>query len=1106
MAIGRRRPLSPGQERLWFLTRLQAGARPYEVPVAFRFDGPLDVAALGTALARVVERHDVLAGQIHDGPHELTLEVTGWPERLPVMDWQPPGGVDWRPGRVLAVGELPELVLPPGRMMAVRLLRADERLHVLHLVIHHLAFDGASFPVLCDELCRAYRATIDDPAGAAPLPPLPACYPDYVRWQRERRGSPAVRDRLARTVRALAGAAELDLATDAPRPSPMSYRGASHSFTIGADRAAQVRRFAADQAATPFMVLAAVYAVTLSRRAAPARDFLIGTPLAGRDRPEWEPLIGLFAEMAALRARLSPTTSFRELVRSIRDEVVRAADGGTVPFDRIVAELRPGTQELSRPPLCPATIQVLYQTPATAEAAGVSIQPLPVARRTCEVELALHVVASADLPAVVEYAADLFTPGTVARIAEEFLTLCDGLLGDPDRPVTAVDHHGPRRQALVAAGDAGPRGTGPGPGVPDVFRVRVAAAGAAPAVRCHDTTLSFPALDADSDRLAHRLREAGVRRGDVVAVAVDRDQRLPGTLLGVLKAGAAYLPLDPDLPPARVATILQAARPVLAVTGGAAGRAATGMELPTLPVTGPAPAVGGKLPVVTGADLAYVLFTSGTTGEPKGVAVTHQGVVSLAARPTHVRAGSCDVVAQLAPLSFDASTFEIWTALLNGAAVAVSPTTRPTPSALHGFVKQHRVTIMSLTSGLLRVVADERPELLGGLRYLVTGGDVVPPAQVARILERHPGLRVRAVYGPTEVTAFASVAALDRPDPTRPVPLGLPIPGRETYVVNGEHLASPGVPGEILVGGAGLAVGYLNRPALTAERFVPHPIRPGARLYRTGDIGQWGAGGMLEFVGRADRQVKVRGFRVEPAEVEAVLAGHPAVRLCSVQAHRRDRDATLVAHVVAASQVTGEDLLTYLRDRLPAYCLPSRVRLHDRLPLTGQGKVDAAALAAGADDPLADARARAPARPPEGHEELVLSVWRAVLGDPTVDLDSDFFASGGSSLSALQVAAQLERRTGRQVPVRVLFTEPTVPGLARWLAQADAADAPADALAGAADAAEAPAGAVGAPAGARDPDGASSPEDDAALVQAVTGASADEVAALVDRLTSASDR
>lgn len=1020
------RPVSLAQEQFWLQRKLYPDAALLAVPVMLRLKGPLDLRALGAAVGAVVQRHDVLSGWIEERGDEIVHIPAPWPAELDLLVLDSDGPIE--ESHELVPGELPDLLLPGDRLLAARVVRRAPDDHVLQLQIDHVVFDGASEQLLVDEIRTAYEAICAGRPAADTGPPLPSSYVDFAQWQREWVASDEGQAMLDACREALADAGELVLVTDRPRRAEMSFRGAGHYFEIGAGLTAQIRQFSAAHRVTPFMTLTAVFAVAMSRRADGNRDFLIGVPHLGRDHPDWAQLIGLFTNVVPTRVQLPPGQSFAELVRAIRAETVRAIGHSRIPFQNIVDAVRP-VRDLTRVPLCPVTFQLRYDSLPAGRSGDIAVWQEPTYAPASEFELTLSVMdGETEFSASIEYATDLFDTSTIALIADEFRTLCTELTGHPDRAVELADHHGPRRAALLATGTGPAAASGSGL-VHEEFTRQTQSTPDATAVVAANGELTYAELNAAADALADRLIAAGVRRGDRVAVTVARDLAMPIALLGVLKAGAAYLPLDLDVPGQRVATMISAGRPVAVVTDDTSAQLAAGHGLPAVPVSGPATATA-VLPRLSPDDLAYVMFTSGTTGEPKAVAITHRGVTSMTARPAFAQVGPGKVVSQLAPAVFDPSANETWVALLSGSTLAISPTSRPSPAQLHEYVRHHQVRVLFLTTGLAQLVIDERLELFADIDHLLVGGDVLSPDHMHRVMTTYPRVRLTSFYGATETGIASTVTHNDLMRPGRPIPVGRPLPGREVYVLdNAGRTASPGVPGEIVLGGDGVAYGYLNQPGLTAQRFVPHPSRPGDRVYRTGDIGSLDATGILHFLGRSDRQVKIRGYRVEPAEVDVALGGHPSVRHSVTRPRRVAGDQILVSYVVTTDQMPDASLRRFLLGRLPEYCVPSRFLRLNTIPLTTNSKIDVAAL-----DAL-DLPSPTAARPAglTALETTVAAIWGEVLNLESVDPDADFFALGGHSLSAARIAARLERAIQQAVPVSVVFTTSTVRGLAGWL-------------------------------------------------------------------------
>ncbi|MGW0882416.1 amino acid adenylation domain-containing protein [Streptomyces sp. NPDC002671] len=1016
-------PLSFAQERLWFLDRTSDRGDSYLLWYCWRVRGGLDRAAWQQALDDLVERHEVLRTALIESDGRPVQEVCD-PVRVP-LHWEPAPEAPDEAARLDAVrrraGALAtrrfDLARPPLLRAGVWELADDD--HVAVLALHHAVTDGWSKGVLLDELAEHYAARR---AGRrAGLPPLAVQYGDFAVWQRDRADSGALEPQLAYWERTLDAAPALELPTDRPRPAAFTGRGGAIEVELPAGLVERVDAYARSHGATRFMVLLAAAQAVLARWSGQA-DVSVGTPVAGRGRLELEPLVGFFVNTVVLRSDLSGRPTFAGLVDRVRDVVLGAFDHQEVPFERVVERLRP-ERDLSRNPLFQVMVDVQDASTGGSGLPGLDATAFALPWESAKFDLtATFLVRAGRFALNVEYAADLFDPATATRFAQHVGRVLRAFLDDPGSRVDEAPLLDARERERLVAG-AG-RNAAPAP------RFRVAGEPEAPAVVCEGTTLDYRKLGARTGGLATALADAGVRSGDAVGVCVGRGVWSVAAMLAVWRAGGVYVPLDAQLPAERLRYMLDEAGVRHVVTDARTREKVTGLGAVAIDVEqAPPPAPDAPRHVPDPRDLAYVIFTSGSTGRPKAVGVEHHALdAHVAAARQEFALTSRDRVLTFASTSFDASMEQILPALSAGATVIVRPDEIWSPEELAARVAAERVTVMELTpSYWAEVVArlDTLAPQLASLRLLVTGGEALPADPLQRWFARLPGVPVVNTYGPTEAVISATAHPVGEA-PCGRVPIGRALGSRRAYVVDTlGGLAPEGVPGELLVRGPELARGYLGRPALTAERFVPDPFgSPGGRLYRTGDVVRRLPSGELEFLGRNDDQVKIRGFRVEPGEAEAVLRAHPGVRAAAVVVRTPHGETALVGYA-AGSGLSAESLETHCRARLPHYLVPSAFVILDVLPLTVQGKLDIAALPEPATPaPRAFVAPRTPA------ETVVAQIWCEVLDLPRVGVHDDFFALGGHSLRAVSVTSRLRTAFDCPLQVRDLFEHPTVERLA----------------------------------------------------------------------------
>ncbi|MFC9431620.1 amino acid adenylation domain-containing protein, partial [Streptomyces sp. NPDC056987] len=1042
-------PLSYAQERLWFLDEFTPGAREYNVVTTLRLTGALDLPALRTAVSGLVERHEALRTTFDSVDGRGVQRVhAGLDVQIRVVE----AGSDAERETTLRAEAATPFDLRTGPLMRALLVVEPESgsasLHTLMLTMHHIVTDGWSMGVITRELNELYTAAVRDTAHT--LPELPLQYPDYAVWQRGRLAGDALHAHLDYWREQLRELPVLELPTDRPRPAVRTGRGALHTFRVPEELAAALTEAARGQGGTTSMALTAVTQLLLARYSG-QNDLAVATAVSGRERTELEGLVGFFVNTLVLRTRIDDAADFATLLGQVRETTLAAFAHQAVPFSRLVEELDP-ERDPSRTPLVQVAVTLQNAPRETFTLPGLRVEETlpPVETAQFDLNFEFEPRPGQGLFAVVSYSTDLFDAGSVERLAGHWVELAGGLVAGGGAVLRGVSMVGGVELESVVGVECGGVGVVPGGSVVEVFAGRVAASPGAVAVECGGVSLTYGELDARAEGLARVLCAGGVGVESRVGLLLERSVDVVVAMLAVLRAGGVYVPLHGGYPEERVREVLGRSGAVLVVTDRGVDR--VGGVRAVAVGSGPVGESGADRPVVSSASLAYVMFTSGSSGVPKGVGVTHGDVVALAA-DSRWSSGAHERVLFHSPHSFDAATYEVWVPLLNGGTVVVAEA-ELSVDVVRDAVKRG-VTGVFLTKALFDLLAEEDAGCFGGLREVWTGGEAASGAAMARVLDACPELDLVHVYGPTESTTFAVCGPVTGADAAGAVvALGGPMDGTWVYVLDGGLCrVGVGVPGELYLGGAGLARGYDGQGGLTAERFVADPFGSGGRLYRTGDVVRWRGDGRLEFLGRRDGQVKIRGFRIELAEVEAVLSRHAGVGRVSVVV-REDRPGAkrLVAYLVpagVADAVVVAEVRAYAAGLLPEYMVPSAFVVLEGLPLTVNGKVDVRALPA---PDLASAASEYVA-PRTETERALVAVWSEVLGVGRVGVHDNFFSLGGDSISSLQVVSRA-RRAGIALTSRDVFLRQNISDLA---ASATAA-APATGLA-------APQGVVSGPVG-----------------------------------------
>jgi amino acid adenylation domain-containing protein/FkbH-like protein/non-ribosomal peptide synthase protein (TIGR01720 family) len=1036
------------QKRLWMQEELsEHGSAAYNVPLAVVLRGELDVAALERAFCSLMERHAVLRTRFlrrNGEPRQVIVSQPEWAiERWPDCEPETDRGEFQR--RAEAMANRP-FALERELPFRAAVMRLGAQEHGLSLVFHHIACDGRSVSTLIGELEQAYvqarRGETVAPAGLKPR------YVDYAAWHRGWMESPAGTKAKSFWLQQFSEIPEpLELPADFPRPAVQDFSGDHLHRKLPAGTRERLAQLGQRAGASLFGTLLAAVVAFLHRYAG-RDDITIGSPVEGRPHPDLDGIVGFFVNTLPLRTKVAATDSFLAVVERVRDGVLEALEHQGCPFDVMVQSL-PLERDLSRPPLFTVMMGLTRAQEETLRLPGVQAEVVPLGLRTSKVDLTFHFVETADgLELDLEYATALFTAQRIQRLAECFVTMLNAALAMPtgvigDLSLLSPAQLQPWLQVVNPPKAEYPRDRS----MASLFREQVARNPEAAAIAYDGRTFTYAELDRMSDAVAGHLvgRLRALRKDEPIAVQVERSERMLAALLGILKAGGCYLPINPGTPLERVHTLLTMSGVRLRLTEGEpAVPEWSGVDVDLRAWCSTPPPVTASSGVGegpgAGCRLAYIIFTSGSTGEPKGVLIEQHSVVRLVRNTDYLQLGPGDRVLQTGSLAFDASTFEIWGPLLNGGCCCLPRGKEILEIDQFGaLLKTTGATTCFLTTGLFNQIADFHPQAFRGLKHLLTGGEKVSVPHVNRVLAAAPELTLLHVYGPTENTTFSTWYRVSG-ERQHDVPIGRPLAHSTIYILDERgNVQPPGVVGEIYCGGDGIARGYLGRPEVTAERFVPDPFseRPGARLYRTGDFGRWDEAGNVEFSGRRDDQVKIRGFRIELGEVELRLRAQPAVQQAVVVARPAGGTHELVAYLVAPGLASEEALRAGLAKVLPDYMVPSHFVLLDALPLNASGKVNRKALPA--PRPPQPETAEPAKNFTDPREQALAAAWADVLGRPPANGDAHYFNSGGDSIKAIQMTARLRTR-GYRLTLREVFGRPRFADLAAALVAAESAE------------------------------------------------------------------
>jgi amino acid adenylation domain-containing protein len=1051
-------PLSFSQQRLWFFDQAVRGSAVHNLSSVLRLKGRLNIGALEWSLNELIRRHEALRTvfpAIDGRPRQVFVTSSFQPLAVTDLSGLTEAERESEALRLAAREGQRPFDLARGPLLRVSVLRLGPEDHVLVFTTHHIISDGWSQGIIVREVSELYRACLT--GTQAELPELPLQYADYALWERERLEGESLATRLAYWREALDQIAPLDLPTDRPRPAVPGFRSAGEAFELSTSLSEALRALSRREGVTLFMTLLASFKALLYYYSG-QEDISVGSSVANRTRQEIENIVGCFVNILVLRTRLSGDPTVRELLGRVREVCLDGYAHADVPFERVVSELHP-ERILNRNPLFQVAFILLNAPTGEIDLPGLTLSRIEMDQGLAENDLSLILVEEQKrLTGRLTYNSDLIEQATVKRMLDHWQRVLEGFVADPDQHLSELQLLSEvERQQILYDWNETSTAYDRGRCVHEVFETQARLRASAVAVIHQEEQVTYRELNGRANQLAHYLQTLGVGPEVRVGICVERSAEMIVGLLGILKAGGVYVPLDPSYPLERLTFMVEDSMTPVILTQERLLDVlpATWASVICLDTEWDAIAQESDEDPQSRAsedNLCYVMYTSGSTGRPKGVSITHEGVVRLVRETNYVSLNPEDVFLQFAPISFDASTFEIWGSLLNGARLVVPPVQMRSPEELTDLIRRYEITTLWLTAALFHQMVEHDAASLASVRQLLAGGDVLQPRQVQKMIRQLSGHRLINGYGPTENTTFTccyEMSAASRLEGA--IPIGRPIANTQVYILDQQMRPVPvGVVGELYVGGRGLARDYLNRPDLTAEKFVPHPFsnRAGERLYRTGDSVRYLPDGNVEFLGRTDRQVKVRGFRIELEEIETALSQHPAVEQGVVVA-REDQpgDKRLVAYLVhrPESKLTPDELRGYLKQRLPDYMLPSAFVSLAELPLSPNGKVDRRAL------PVPDSSRPQLAKtfvPPVSHaERLLAGVWAQVLGIDRVGLHDNFFDLGGDSMRSIEISA-LARKAGLGVSIQHLFQHQTIYELAQVAEQlenfqpADAATTP----------------------------------------------------------------
>jgi amino acid adenylation domain-containing protein len=1017
-------PTSFAQQRLWFMDQFLRGSAAYNMSRAYRLQGSLNIPALEHSLNEIIRRQESLRTTftLQDGEPVQIIHPAG-KTRLAITDLSDlaPDTRETEIQQLLQQETQTGFDLELGPLLRIRLLQLDDKTHVLSMMLHHIISDGWSQSVLFLELTALYNATIQ--GLPSPLPELPTQYADFSIWQKSPEQERELEKQLEYWKKQLTNPTSLELPTDRPRQAVQTFNGAIEGFVIPATQTGKLKALSQQAGGTLFMILLAAVHILLQRYSG-TNDIVTGSPIAGRNRTELEGLIGFFINTLVMRSDLSDNPIFLELFSRVRETALGAYSHQSLPFERLVETLLPD-RDLSKNPFFQVMFALQNAPSADLQLEGLTSTSEKTLLESAKFDLTIELIERQDeLHGRINYNTDLFDKTTIVRMAGHFQTLLENITTNPECAISELSllTASERRQLLAEWNDTATK-------YPDgvcaytLFEAHAEQSPDAVAVISGDTRLRYDELNVRANQLAHHLISRGIGPKTLVGICLDRSPELPVAILGVQKAGAAYVPLDPSYPEARLAYMLDDAGAPLLLTRASllSGLPDFSGELLCMDNAGEQldhQSTANPEPAATTDNLAYIIYTSGSTGEPKGVEVTHAGLTNLVC--WHIRAyqlDTADRITHLSGLGFDASVWDLWPCLAAGAGLYLIPEElRRSPPRLWSWIAAQGITLSFMPTPLAEAALQEAlPDGLA-LRVLLTGGDRLHGGLTDKALP----FRVVNHYGPTENTVVATCADVDLLTDGEPH-IGKPIDNVHTYILDKQQQPVPvGIAGELYIGGNSLARGYHNQPALTAEKFIASPFSsdPAERLYRSGDRVRYLADGNIDFLGRVDEQIKLRGFRVVPGEIEAALCDLPNIEQAIVLLHDDIPGREQLIAYVTGGPVDSASIRTALKTRLPEFMVPTTIVPLDELPLTANGKIDRAALPA---PDGSETTSREKVMPRNKLELHLVKLWENLLGTEPVGVTDDFFALGGHSLLAARMFDEIKTLFGKELPLDTLW-------------------------------------------------------------------------------------